>query len=66
MDKPTGKITNVEFQLMIDEMKRTLPFMIENWKIDAKSMFARRKALIEAGFSEKEALEIIKARGAQP
>ncbi|MBY0122175.1 hypothetical protein [Bacillus sp. S/N-304-OC-R1] len=65
MDKPNGKLTNIELQMMIDDMKRTLPFMIEFWKNDAKSMYARRKSLIEVGFTEKEALEIIKARGSQ-
>lgn len=65
MDKPNGKMTNIELELALDEMRRTLPFMIQMWSIDAENLFERRNALIEAGFSEKEALEIIKARGAQ-
>lgn len=64
-DKPNGKVTNIEKQMMLDEMIENAPFMISYFIQDAKLLFERRKALVEAGFTEQEALEIIKARGAQ-
>lgn len=64
-DKSNGKITNIEFQMMIDEMIRTLPFQIEAFQQNAKLLKSRYDALVKEGFSEKEALDIIKARGAE-
>ncbi|MBG9548404.1 hypothetical protein [Cytobacillus firmus] len=64
-DKPNGKITNIEFQIMIDEMVRNLPYQIEAFKLNAKLIKARYDALKDEGFSEQEALEIVKARGTE-
>lgn len=64
-DKPNGKITGIEWQLMLEEAKRNAQYIIEYWQTDSKIMRARYQALIAEGFSEKEALEIIKARGSQ-
>ncbi|WP_433958559.1 hypothetical protein [Cytobacillus horneckiae] len=63
-DKPNGKLTPIEMEMALEEMKKNLPFLIENWKIDAKSMYGRYQALQDAGFNEKQAFEIVKARGA--
>ena len=62
-DKINGKVTDIEFQMMIDEAKRTLPMQIQAYIVDSEIMFERFQALKTAGFSEQEALEIIKARG---
>lgn len=55
----------LEMRVAIDEMKENLPYVIELWQVDAESMHARYEALKASGFTNKEALEIIKARGAQ-
>lgn len=62
-DKVSGKITNVELQIMVDELKRMLPYQIEQIQINSKILKARYDSLKKEGFSDKEALEIVKARG---
>jgi hypothetical protein len=62
-DNPNGKITNVEFEMMVDEMIRTIPFQIKYHVELSKLYKSRYDSLMAAGFSDKEALEIVKARG---
>ncbi|KZE67030.1 hypothetical protein AWM68_19765 [Fictibacillus phosphorivorans] len=62
-EKPSGKLSNVEFEMMVDEMIRTLPYTIKYHVELSKLYKSRYDSLIAAGFSDKEALEIVKARG---
>ena len=55
----------LEYRLAVDEMRDNLPYIIEYWGIESVSMKARYDELQAAGFSQQEALEIIKARGAR-
>lgn len=62
-DNPNGKITNVEFEMMVDEMIRTIPFQVK-YHIELSRLYkSRYDSLVKAGFSKNEALAIIKARG---
>ncbi|KIL72703.1 hypothetical protein [Bacillus badius] len=61
-DEMNGKITNLEAEMMIDESKEKLPYLIENAKITSKLLKARYESLIAEGFTEKQALEIILTR----
>lgn len=62
-DQPNGKLTPVEFQILIDDFVRNLPFQIQMYAESAKAYKARFDSLVAAGFNEKQALEIVKARG---
>lgn len=57
------KVENVELEMMVDEVKRTQPYVIQNIQIEAKTYFARFEALKAEGFTPEQALEIVKARG---
>lgn len=57
------KLTNLELDMMADEVRRMLPFQIEAIKMNAKALGERREALIKEGFTREEAMDIIKARG---
>ncbi|MBH0171041.1 hypothetical protein [Fictibacillus sp. 18YEL24] len=62
-DNPNGKITNVEFEMMVDEMIRTIPYQIK-YHVELSRLYkSRYDSLVKAGFSKNEALAIIKARG---
>lgn len=63
MDQKTnGKLTNIEMEMALDEMKRNLPYMIQNAAVSAKFLKAKYDSLIGEGFTEQQALEIIKVR----
>ena len=57
------KLTDLELDMMTDEIKRMLPFQIEAIKLNAKALGERRDALMKEGFTREEAMDIIKARG---
>ena len=63
MSKPNGKYTNIEFQMMNEEAKRIMPYIIENHKLDAKILFERYLSLQKEGFTAEDALKIVIARG---
>lgn len=44
----------------IERLKRTLPYMIEFYHLDAKCRKARYDSLISAGFTAEQALELTK------
>lgn len=57
------KLTDLELDMMTDEVRRMLPFQIEAIKMNAKALGERREALMKEGFTREEAMDIIKARG---
>ncbi|MED4977214.1 hypothetical protein NST70_13720 [Weizmannia sp. FSL K6-0777] len=61
-DKTNGKYTNIEMEMAIDEVRRSLPYLIENTAIQAKVLKARYDHLVVEGFKPEDALEIIKTR----
>lgn len=61
-DKSNGKVTNIEMEIMLDEQRAKLPYLIQNYRIQAKLHKARYDSLIEEGFSEQQAMEIVKTR----
>lgn len=58
MDNVNGKITKVEWQIALDELRNSLPEIIEYNKIQAKISKDKFDSLIEAGFTEAQALKI--------
>lgn len=62
MGKTNGKLTNIEMEMAIDEMKRNLPYLIKNAAVQAQFLKAKYDNLVSQGFTEQQALEIIKTR----
>ncbi|GED14858.1 hypothetical protein [Aneurinibacillus migulanus] len=54
-----------DFKMVIKALIDDLPNHIERCAILSQMMFEYKKALIKEGFTEVEALEIIKAHGAR-
>ncbi|MGG4449628.1 hypothetical protein [Brevibacillus porteri] len=63
MDTPNGKLTPIEWQMLIDGLVAQMPFQIQVYAHSSKLFKARFDALVAAGFTEPQALEIVKARG---
>lgn len=63
MDKPNGKTTAIEMQMLLDQVREAMPLQIQLQTEFAALLFARYQALIAAGFNATQALEIIKTRG---
>lgn len=61
-DKINGKFTTIEMEMMIEEKKKMLPYIIEENMFAAKFLKAKYENLITVGFTEKQAMEIIKTR----
>lgn len=60
--KTNGKLTTIEMEMAIDELKRNLPFFIQSAAVTAKVLKAKYDSLVSEGFTEQQALEIIKVR----
>ncbi|HZG16946.1 MAG TPA: hypothetical protein VE710_18300 [Candidatus Bathyarchaeia archaeon] len=63
MDQPTGKLTPIEKQMLLEEIENEMPFQIKLFTETSKVYKARFDSLVAAGFSQEQALEIVKARG---
>lgn len=62
VDKVNGKLTNIELEMAIDELERNLPYQLRNISIQAKVFKTKFDSLKAEGFSDKQALEIVKTR----
>lgn len=63
MSEMNGNYSNIEFEMMLDEMKKNLPIQIKYHNELAKLYKARFDALVREGFTQEQALEIVLARG---
>jgi hypothetical protein len=61
-DQPNGKVTRAEMELALDQVKEMLPVLIRRAGSDAQLLMAKYRALVAAGFTEAQALEIVKTR----
>lgn len=62
VDGVNGKVTNVELEMIVDDLKNKLPYLIQNTAVVAQVMKAKYDNLVSVGFTEKQALEIVKSR----
>lgn len=62
MDETNGKITNVEWEMALDNFLAGLPMVLQLIGPQSKILKARFDALIKEGFTEAQALEIVKVR----
>lgn len=51
-----------EMEMAIQELKSSMPFMIESTMVSAKVLKAKYDNLITEGFNEQQAMDIVKAR----
>lgn len=61
-EKIIGKMTNIEFEMAIDELESKLPYQLRNISIQAKVFKAKFDSLKGEGFTDAQALEIVKTR----
>ncbi|WP_100523375.1 hypothetical protein [Mycobacteroides abscessus] len=63
MNKVNGKMMPIEKEMLLEQLNREeLPFYLEKVKMDAKIYKGRFDSLVNEGFTEVQALEIVKAR----
>ncbi|MCU5537266.1 hypothetical protein OCB04_15125 [Bacillus cereus] len=63
MSESIKKYTNVEFEMMLDNMIQMMPIQIKYFDELSKLYRARFDSLVKVGFTEQQALEIVKSRG---
>lgn len=62
MEKPSGKISRAEMELAVDYMREVLPAQLQVLGLHAEILKAKFDALVREGFTEQQALEIVKSR----
>lgn len=61
-NKPNKAMLNLQIQMEMDKIRDLLPHFLEQQKLNAKVHRARFNALVNEGFSEAQALEIVGKR----
>ncbi len=62
MDQPNGKFSKIEMEMALDQVIETLPILMKKSSHDAKLLKKKYDDLVAEGFTEHQALEIIKTR----
>ncbi|PEL75400.1 hypothetical protein CN603_13000 [Bacillus toyonensis] len=63
MSNPGGQYSNIELEMILDNFVKALPIQLRMQREISKLFKARFDALVSEGFTEQQALEIVKARG---
>ncbi|GCF71773.1 hypothetical protein BC2903_55920 [Bacillus cereus] len=63
MSEPNKQYTNIELEMILDNFVKALPMQIRMQREMSKVYKARFDALVSEGFTEQQALEIVKSRG---
>lgn len=63
MSEPNKQYTNIELEMILDNFVKALPMQIRMQCEMSKVYKARFDALVSEGFTEQQALEIVKSRG---
>lgn len=59
MPEKNDALKNLQFQMELDSFRKAVPYIIENAALNAKIMKARYDSLLNEGFTEEQALEIV-------
>ncbi|MBD8076471.1 hypothetical protein [Bacillus thuringiensis] len=63
MSEPNKQYTNIELEMILDNFVKALPMQRRMQREMSKVYKARFDALVSEGFTEQQALEIVKSRG---
>lgn len=61
-DNVNGKITRIELEMAVDQLKELIPAALQMYPLQARALKGKFDTLIDAGFTEKQALDIVMAR----
>ncbi|PHA22045.1 hypothetical protein [Bacillus wiedmannii] len=65
MSNSGGQYSNIELEIILDNFVKALPMQMRMQREMSKLYKARFDALVSEGFTEQQALEIVKSRGTE-
>ncbi|MDF9529501.1 hypothetical protein [Bacillus cereus] len=63
MNNSGGQYSNIELEMILDNFVKALPIQLRMQREISKLFKTRFDALVSEGFTEQQALEIVKSRG---